>query len=181
MAAQQPTNMNYLSPLGFRFLLDRTPTTEYFIQSTSIPSITLGEYTQDNPFVNIPVPGSKLRFEPVDFTFRVDEDMKNYMEIYEWLTGLGFPESFQQYSNFVTGARNSRPTGVVGKESSEDQYSDGSLIIMTSAQNPNVRINFKSMIPISLSALTFDTTFSDVDYLSAQVTFAYTFYDIEKI
>ena len=181
MAAQQPENMNYLSPLGFRFLLDRTPTTEYFIQSASIPSITLGEYTQENPFVNIPLPGSKLRFEPVDFSFRVDEDMKNYMELYEWLSGLGFPESFQQYQNFVSSARNSRPSGAGGKESAEDQYSDGTLMIMTSAQNPNVRINFKSMIPISLSALTFDTRASDVDYLEAQVTFAYTFYDIEKI
>jgi hypothetical protein len=181
MSAKQPDNMNYLSPLGFRFLLDRTPTTEYFIQSTSIPSITLGEYTQDTPFVNIPLPGSKLRFEPVDFTFRVDEDMKNYMELYDWLSGLGFPESFTQYSNFVNNSRATRPGSAVGKESAEDQYSDGSLIIMTSSQNPNVRVNFKSMIPISLSALTFDTTFSDVDYLQAQVTFAYTYYDIEKI
>jgi hypothetical protein len=177
MSAKQPINMNYLSPLGFRFLLDRTPTTEYFIQSASIPSITLGEYTQDTPFANIPLPGSKLRFEPVDFSFRVDEDMKNYMELYEWLAGLGFPESFTQYSNFIN---QKRATSVAG-DSAEDAYSDGSLIIMTSAQNPNVRLSFKSMIPISLSALTFDTRSSDVDYLEAQVTFAYTYYDIEKI
>jgi hypothetical protein len=27
----------------------------------------------------------------------VDEDMENYMAVHNWLTGLGFPETTEQY------------------------------------------------------------------------------------
>jgi hypothetical protein len=57
-------------------------------------------------------------------------------------------------------------------------YSDGSLIILTSSQNANFKINFKDMFPYDLSALQFDATNTDIQYLTADVSFKYTIYNI---
>jgi len=157
--------------------LDRTPTVNYFAQSANIPSMTLGDYNEETPLVQLPYPGDKLRFSPIDITFRVDEDLTNFTEIYDWLIGLGYPESTDQRLNFV-----SQNIGANLDGSRKDAvYSDGSLVIMTSAQNPNINVRFRDMFPIDLSTVQFNTTSQDVNYLEATATFRYSFYSIDLI
>ena len=38
----QPINKNFLSQLGFKFVINKTPNINYFVQSINIPGITLG-------------------------------------------------------------------------------------------------------------------------------------------
>ena len=58
------TNLNFLSPLGFRFILSRTPNIEYFCQVATLPTISMTEINQSNPFVAIPQPGDRIVYEP---------------------------------------------------------------------------------------------------------------------
>ena len=37
------------------------------------------------------------KFQDFTLRFMVDENLENYMKIHNWLTGLGFPESPQQF------------------------------------------------------------------------------------
>tara|TARA_R110001632_G_scaffold20457_4_gene61217 strand:+ start:2508 stop:2870 length:363 start_codon:yes stop_codon:yes gene_type:complete len=120
------------------------------------------------------LPGTKLSFDTLNISFIVNEDMENYLEIYNWLKGLGFPESYSQYSALSSQAPDLAPKAT-------DVYSDASLMVMSSNHNPNIKINFQDMFPISLSDLTFDSTLSDVEYLKATVTFRYRLYTIEKL
>ena len=170
--ASQPENKNMLSATGFRFVLNRTPNINYFTYSAPTPALTLGDYDTQTPFVSLPYPGDKLRYEPLTLRFRVDEDLNNYLEIHNWMVSLGYPESFDQAAYTSTQATAFK-TG--------DVYSDGSLIIMTSNHNPNLRIDFQDMFPISLTELTFDASLPDVQYLEATVTFRYKLYRIEKL
>ena len=57
-------------------------------------------------------------------------------------------------------------------------YSDGTLQVLTSKENPNFKITFKDMWPYSLSTLQFDATSEDIQYFTADVTFKYTVYNI---
>ncbi len=54
-----PSNKNMLSPTGFRFVLNRTPNINYFTYSAPIPTLSLGDYDQQTPFVALPYPGDK--------------------------------------------------------------------------------------------------------------------------
>ena len=171
----QPENKSYLSPLGFRFVLNRTPNTNYFTQNVRLPTLSLGQFDIEDPFVKLPTPGTKLSFEPLDITFMVDEDMSNYLELYEWLRGLGFSESFEQYGNLIKENNSS----LLSNDSAV--FSDGTLMVLSSHQNANVKIVFQDMFPISLSDLSFDSTLTDVEYLRATATFRYRLYTIEKI
>ena len=168
----QPSNKNMLSPTGFRFVLNRTPNINYFTYSAPIPTLSLGDFEQQTPFVALPYPGDKLRFEPLSLRFRVDEDLVNYMEIHNWLISLGYPESFDQ---------NAFKSGRAISFKNNDVYSDGSLIVMSSNQNPNLNIKFEDMFPVSLSELTFDASLDDIQYLEATVTFRYKLYTIDRI
>ena len=170
----QPKNTSYLSPLGFRFVLNRTPKTNYFVQNVRLPTLTLGQFDLDDPFVKLPTPGTKLSFDPLDITFLVDEDMSNYLEMYDWLRGLGFPESYDEYGNLV------RQTTYAGSDN-EKIFSDGTLMILSSHNNANIKVTFEDMFPIALSDLSFDSTLTDIDYLKATVTFRYKLYNLEKI
>jgi hypothetical protein len=161
-----------LSPTGFRFVLNRTPSINYFTYSAPLPTLSLGDYDVATPFVALPYPGDKLRYEPLTLRFRVDEDLTNYMEIQNWLTSLGYPESFNQSAY-------SSKSSLAFK--SNNIFSDGSLIIMSSNQNPNLNINFEDMFPISLTELTFDSSLADIEYLEATVTFRYKLYTIDRI
>lgn len=173
----QPDNRNFLSPLGFRFNLSRTPNTNYFVQTVTLPSLSLGDFDVETPFVKLPTPGTKLNFEPLSITFMVNEDLDNYLEIYNWLNGLGFPESYDQYRNYVR-----RPSiATEANSKGGDIYSDGTLMLLTSNHNANLKVVFKDMFPISLSDLAFDSTLTDVEYLRATVTFRYRNYTVEKL
>lgn len=169
VVVRQPSNKNFLSPLGFKFLLMKAPTVEYFIQNVNIPSLGFQSADVPTPFVNLPFPGDHLRFGELQLTFKIDEDMQNYLEIFNWLVGLGFPDNFAQYKNI---ANVSTRDGVV---------SDATLMILTSAKNPNISITFKNLFPTSLSDVQFDTTQTDVEFVNATVTFKYQSFTIEKL
>ena len=159
------TNVNFLSPLGFRFTMNRTPNVNYFCQQATLPTISMTEYNQVSPFVNNPYPGDKLIYEPLALRFRVDENLVNYLEIHNWLEGLGHPDNLDQYKAI----------------DEKGIKTDGSLIILTSNQNPSVRIAFQDMFPLSLSPLAFDVTQTDVEYLEADVQFRYRRFTLEKL
>ena len=174
LQGSQPDNKNFLSPVGFQFSIQKLPHVNYFCQSANIPDITLSQTELTNPFVNLPSPGTKLTFGALDITFRVDEDMKNYREIYDWLIGLGFPDNFEQRSP-IARLKNQ------GKASVGEIFSDATLLITTASYKTNVSVGFVDAYPVSLSTLAFSLIGTDIDYLEATASFAYRSYNILDI
>lgn len=168
---RQPDNFNMLSPVGFRFVLKRAPTLIFFTENVTLPSLILGSTDHPNPFVKYPVYGDHLDFSELMISFKVDEDLANYMEIFDWMISLGFPQDFTQFADIKAEG----PTGGHGIRS------DGSLIIESSAMRPNLEVHFEDMFPISLSNLNFTTQDVEIDYLSAEVTLKYTKYTMKLI
>jgi hypothetical protein len=123
---------------------------------------------------DIDIPGDKIVFQDFTLTFMVDENLENYMEMQKWIRGLGYPESLAEIYDFQRSNDNFEQP----MKSQLGLYSDGSLIILTSSQNANFKINFKDMFPYDLSALQFDATNTDIQYLTADVSFKYTIYNI---
>lgn len=165
-----PTNKNFLSPINFSFQIKKAPNVNFFIQEVSLPKIDLHNVDTSNPFVTFPFPGDHITYDVLSINFKVDEDLENYMEIHNWIKGLGKPETFQQYADL-----DKNPS-----YSGNGIYSDISLIIMSNIKNPNFNVTFKDAFPISLSGLNFNSTKEDINYLTASASFKYTLYDITK-
>jgi hypothetical protein len=166
-----PVNKNFLSPLNFKFQIKRAPHINFFVQQVNIPGITVPELKNPNPMVQIPYPGEHVTYDSLSLTFAVDEDFNNYMEVHNWLIGLGKPKSFQQYADLSSG------NPLLG----QGVRSDISLVVLNSLKNPNYEVIFRDAFPISLSGLEFDTTENDISYMKATVEFTYILYTIEKI
>ena len=138
--ANQPTNLNQLNIVSFETNFTRMPGVNYFCKRVNIPGITLGSSLLSNPFANIPIEGDTLIFEDLNVEFLVDEDLQNYLEIYNWLNSIGFPEKFEDYN-----------------AQTENIKSDISIIVHTNKSNPNYQVTFKDVFPVSLSGISFDT------------------------
>ena len=97
---RQPTDLDYLKPNGFKFTVNTLPNVSYFCQSANIPSLSIGFVDYQNPLISIPFPGEKLYFSDLTIKFLIQENMENYVELYNWLVGLGAPEDKSQYVNW---------------------------------------------------------------------------------
>jgi len=173
-----PTNRNFLSPNNFRVVLQRAPLLNFFLQSAAIPGLTfVGSVDMLNPFEKIPLPGDHLNYSPLSFSFMVDEDLTNYMEIWNWMFSIGGPTTLTPgtYGNNY-GLDNSIKT-----DPNSTTRSDIKLMVMTSAKNPNIEVTFRDAFPISLGELNFVSTAGDVAYLESSVTFEYVNYTIARI
>jgi len=163
---------NFLSPIGFRFSIQKLAGVNYFCTSASLPAVTMGQIeTADTPFNRLAVPGDKLAYGDFSLRFRVDEDMENYQEIYNWMVALGYPDNFGQYPKFN---RSSQP-------SAKTVYSDASLIITTNQYKPNVEVKFVDLYPTNISGVDFTVEETDVNYLLADATFRYRSFELISV
>ena len=155
---EQPTNRNFLSPVGFKLELELFQGVDFFCQSASIPDVAMPFAEVDTPFRRVPIAGSGgVQFADLNLRFIIDEDLVNYTSIHNWIRKYGLSE---------------------GRTVEKDQYSEANLYILTSHSNTNHIITFDKIFPVSLSGVPFDATVGDIDYLTADVTFKYEKYDI---
>ena len=170
----QPNNVNFLSPLGFNFAIKKLPNTNYFVQAVNVPTVQMGDAIMPTPFVNIPTIGDRISYAEFQVSFKVDEDLRNYIELYDWMVQLGFPEDFSQAKNIYEKQNNV-------DFMAEGPYSDATITILNSAMRPNLEVLFEDAYPISLSDLQFSATSPSVDYIECQVTFRYKLFRILRL
>ena len=170
-------NSNFLSPIGFKFSLKRSPGVAYFCNEANIPDMSLSIAEQPTYLRNIPLPGDKIEFGDLSLRFMVDEDLTNYMEIQNWIRGLGYPESISQYSELEDKAYIKQTFG----NKRQDVYSDGTLQILSNNLVPKFQVLFDALFPYSLSTVTFDATDTDIEYFTAEVSFKYTIYNLTDL
>ena len=168
--SNQIANRNFLAPVGFKFSLSKFPKVSFFSNTARIPDITLGTAIQSTYLKDIDIPGEKLTYGELNVRFLVDENLENYMKIHNWLTGLGFPETPQQFID--------KTTDRDGLRDFQEQFCDGSLHILNSNYNDVAIVKFKDIFPTSITSLDFDATETDINYFTAEATFKYVIYSI---
>lgn len=166
----QIQNRNYLSPIGFKFTLAKEPKAVFFCNAARIPEITLGTAIQPSYLKMIDVPGDIVTYGDLTIRFLIDENLENYLAIHKWITGLGFPETTEQYKDLV-----SREDG---DQDPLKAFSDGTLRILNSNYNDVALIKFRDLYPVSLTSMEFEATGDDYNYFTAEATFKYTIYNI---
>ena len=151
---EQPTNRNFLNPIGFLLKLEKFDGVDFFCQTANIPDVSMPVTEVASRFRNLPIiPGGGVTFGDFSVRFIVDEDLKNYLSVYNWIRDNGNAD------------QNKRDT------TENDIYTGAQLHIVTSQYNTAFVVNFVNVFPVSLSSLQFDATMTDVEYLTAEVTF----------
>ena len=169
-----PTDVNPLSANGFRFSVTRIPEITYFCQQANIPEISLPSADVDSPFSRFSLTGDKPSFSPLIVEFLVDSQFKNYLALFNWIRGNGFPDGNAQYIEQTEIGRN---TPFVSEAAST--ISDATLGVLNNTNNVIATVSFRDCVITSLSGLQFSSLNSDIEYLTGTAVFKYQSYNIE--
>ena len=105
--SDQPTNLNYLSPVNFDLQVNKLPKTKYFCTGVTLPGVNFSEALHATTLaINSYLPGDKIEFDPLTVKFVVDEDMKNYQEIFNWIMALGPGHDTEDFRELVGSTKN---------------------------------------------------------------------------
>jgi len=158
---RQPSTDNHLLNNSFKFSIDRIPYVTYFCQKANIPSLDFGFVEQPTKFgTKLQLSGTLYEFSTLEVSFIVDENMKNWLEIFDWMKSLGSMEDFN--ANVPTA----------------QHQTDAEMIILSSAYRPLLSVQYKGVFPINLSGIDFDSAVADPEPVLATTTFQYRSYDI---
>ena len=173
-------NRNFLSPIGFKFAVNKLRGVDFFCQSASIPAISMGAWEQGTRINKVYQPGDELYYEPLYLKFLIDENMKNYYQVHDWIREITTPYSAKEFG-YDRGTQRS-----INKDSRDkniyvlgnnDWLSDASLYILSSNYRPVAEFIFRDCFPLSLTTLNFDASVPDVNYFTAEVKIRYNYFD----
>lgn len=166
-----PINQNFLGKNGFQFGIRKLPNTNFFVQAVNIPGISITPVIIGSPLVDLPFSGDHITYEELTITFKVDEDLGAYIDVYTWIRQLGFSEDSSEYATIAAQS----------KISGNGITSDASLMILDAKKRPNYELVFINAFPVSLTTIQLGYSIEDVQYLTCDATFRYDTYDINRV
>ncbi len=184
----QTENKNFQSQLNFEFTIHRIPDVAFNLQRIVLPGVEITPIKVPSVVNKFHVPGDEVVYGQLEVEFKVQEGMRDWYEIFQWVTSLAFPETHDQYANIRRGRLKNLDGKNVplqdpnpdGGRKLQNLFSDITLHILTSKENPYLEFTFKDAFPVSLGPLTFNTTDADVNYLSSSIRFQYDTYNVRK-
>ncbi len=158
-----PQSTSPLQPTKFLLTFARIPTTQFFCQEVNIPGVSLGEVDRVTPFLDMYSPGTKLKYEPLDISFMIDEDLQSWKDMYNWFISIADPDGFEKRDH--------------NKElQTNKHFSDAILTVLNGLNNPVLRIEYINVFPLTMSDIRFDTKLSAESIITCSVTFRYQSY-----
>ena len=186
---RQPTVFDYSQANQFKVFFPIFPITEWFVVRANIPSVQLGVADQYTPFVQVQVAGDHLTYGDFSITFIVDENLKNYMEMYNWVKNIGFPFSHAQFNTLERpdyqdksgGTNYDAESDTYSKANDRDLYTDIVLQIMTAKNNLIATCEIYEAFPITIGAIEYSQQETDMTYATCEVGFAYSWFDMKPV
>ena len=162
-----PENSSLLQTTKYSFVIPELPFAKYFIQKVRLPGVSTTAVEVPTPFSKTKRHGDTLVWNEFTMTVLIDEDLRVWEETFDWLKSLTKPTRFEEYHH--------------RKVSLKELYYDGILTINTNSNIPNLRFKFHDCHPVALGDIDFDTTTSAEETITVDITFAYDYYEIERL
>ena len=187
--SRQPTIYDYSQLNQFKLFLPIFPTTEWFVTRCNIPGVSMGQGVQATSLIDMPIIGDKLTYDDFYCTFIIDEQLKNYTEMHDWLINIGFPSDHAEFNAKARPDQFKRPSHRVhdpdvagfGLDTDRDLYCNIDLFILSSKNNPLVKIQMIEAFPTSLTNVEYASQETDTTYAECTATFSYTYFTIEAV
>lgn len=180
MAADILNNItgNFLSPTSFTFNLSRLPTLTQYVQKVGVPSVNGGSATQPTPLLQIPIRGDQLKYGVLGVTFKLDDKLDNYAELYDWLVDLNHPDSFTESAKISSDTAKGQ---MQLEAANEGLYSDAQIFVLNAQRQPFLAFHLIKIFPTMLSEFMFDSTVQDINYITCHTIFRFQTFHIEKL
>lgn len=161
-----PENPNLLASNYFFFKIARIPNFTYFVQSANLPMISTRALNQPSNLGTFPkIPATNYYFDDLQVSFLVNADMKNWLEIYDWLKGIGNLKDDNDNLNY-------------DPASTTEVFSEATLLVTNSAFTPILQANFKYVFPRLLGGINFTTQNTSAEPIACSANFSYSYYEL---
>ena len=146
---------NFLSPSRFMFIFDspELKNLSFHCQTVSIPSISLPAVEMPYHQMAAQFSGDRVSFEPFTATFLVDENLKNFNLIFQWIMKQALEQTIIKR--------------------------DLSLFLYNNSNNHSHTIRFVGAIPTSLSPINLASNLGGSNVMASDVSFSYDYYYFE--
>ena len=151
-----PEELNLLTTVQFKMEIPSLPNMTYYLQSAILPSITLEGGILPGIKRDVPVPGHKLEFDTLTVTFLIDQDLRNYEEIYYWIVRIG------------------------GERFFKDMVSDLSIHFLTGIKNVSRTMNFIGAYPTALTEIAVNSDDNDSTPVVGTAIFQYQYFTFSQ-
>lgn len=174
-----PPTFDLLQSTKFHVVFDRLPETTYFCQTANLPGISLTEIPVYTPFVELYVPGEKAIYDTFNITFLVDEDLRSWTQLHDWIRGITFPTDFKEYADL--GRKSVAGNIRASYQNKPLPYSTGIMTIYSNKNNPIFRVKLIDMFPTTVGSLTFNVSDTAENIVTADATFRFSYFEYERI
>lgn len=157
-------HLNFLSANRAVLNIHEIPNTSFSLVGFSIPTISLPPPSQPSPYFERPEYGETLKFSSLNVEFNVTSRLENWMEIYNWMNALGAPRD--------------KSTEFAPRKFT---YSDATVTLYNSHNNPVLRVHFKDCVPVDLGGINFNEAIQTTDTIKSNLELQYWHYDIEFV
>lgn len=163
---------NFLAPVAFQLDIPFFKEVSFQCNAANIPGISMGGPQQATIYNDFQLSGDKLNYEDFSVTFLIDENMSNYSIIHNWMTGITYPQKADQWREFANTMLDKKHQGV------DVDRLDLTLRILNSSFNTQTVVKLYDAFPVGLSSLPFSVDTNDIQYLTADATFKYTYFKL---
>jgi hypothetical protein len=169
---RDPISTNLTSPFSWVFNMKRTPSLSYFCQAVKLPDVILDAPGAPSPSILVPEVPDHIKYSDITLNFIVDINFQNWQEILNWMRGITDPSGKGIIYTELEKAPQTSPYTL---------FSDVSVIQLDSQNQPLLFWTFKRCIPVHLTGPKYDATLTDVNYLTSEVTFRITNFEIAVV
>lgn len=162
-------SLDNLNINSFRVVIDKLPMFTYKLKTIDTPSLSLSPVPVPNPMQKMMAPGDAVEFGNLSMSFIVDENLYNYISIFNWMNGLGFPKSFDEFKLLISKETATEKRSYIRKETS-----DISLYLLTNHNNPNIMFRFTNAFPTSLSGISMTNSNTEAEVIEANCDISFT-------
>ena len=162
-------NFNFMKPTDFHVRIDRKRfhNLQFFANTVTHPGVSVSTPSLAIPRLqNMSVPGDTYAVDEVSMDILLDEDMKSYTEMHDWMRRILDQDMTTPVDRYK--AKIEKPPA----------QSDITLSILSSSNNPVVRIRYKDCIPTALTDIQFQSTAGGESFITFGASFRFTYFDI---
>ena len=173
----QPLSLNLLQNNSFELQILNSPDINFFVTSAEIPGISVLTASQSTRYNQITYPGEEIIYQDLTVRFSVDENLKNFAHIHNWIRTSGNPVSLEELYEEETRISAS-DTKFLGTAELGSIFSDIIIHITTSGGKRKHYAKFYDCFPTSLSSIMFSVDVTKPEPVTSTCTFKYTYYDL---
>lgn len=159
-------SLNNLNAAEFQFAIERIEGVTFTAQRVTLPGLSGGIVKVPSPFNETNRSYDKIEYSPLSLSFLINEDLSNYLEIINWMLGIGAPENHNQYA--------------VINNSVEGIESDITVTIYNNQKNPVKKITYFNCMPIDISEIELSLSETESTVAQATVSFAFDKFSISN-